>query len=45
VRSVDIGLPTAGLRHEFDLVGVPAGFYALQVQAGPATAACRLVVE
>jgi hypothetical protein len=38
-------LPPAGLRHAFDLTSLPAGIYALQVQAGAATATRRLVVE
>ncbi|GAB3590124.1 T9SS type A sorting domain-containing protein [Hymenobacter daeguensis] len=45
LRSETVQLPTAGLRHELDLSGLPAGLYAVQVQAGPATATRRLVVE
>ncbi|GAB3590120.1 hypothetical protein GCM10027345_44660 [Hymenobacter daeguensis] len=45
LRSETVQLPTAGLRHELDLSGLPAGLYAVQVQAGPATATRRLVLE
>ncbi|MDB5270164.1 MAG: hypothetical protein JWP58_3204 [Hymenobacter sp.] len=45
IRTSTVTLPTAGLRHEMSLVGLPAGIYALQVQAGMTTAARRLVVE
>ena len=45
VRSATVALPAAGLRHELSLSGLPAGIYALQVQAGVAAATRRLVVE
>ena len=45
VRSAIVALPAAGLRHELSLAGLPAGIYALQVQAGTAAATRRLVVE
>ncbi|MFC6221869.1 T9SS type A sorting domain-containing protein [Hymenobacter artigasi] len=45
VRTETVALPLAGLRHELDLSGLPAGIYAVQVQAGKATATRRLVVE
>ena len=45
VRTQVVQLPAVGLRQEFDLVGLPAGLYALQVQAGTAKATRRLVVE
>ena len=45
VRSATVALPAAGLRHELSLADLPAGIYALQVQAGAATATRRLVVE
>ena len=45
VRTATVALPPAGLRHEVDLTNLPAGIYALQVQAGAATATRRLVVE
>ena len=45
MRSATVALPAAGLRHELSLAGLPAGIYALQVQAGAATATRRLVVE
>ncbi|MFC6221870.1 T9SS type A sorting domain-containing protein [Hymenobacter artigasi] len=45
VRTITVTLPTAGLRHELSLTGLPAGIYAVQVQAGKAMAARRLVVE
>ena len=45
LRSATVALPAAGLRHELGLAGLPAGIYALQVQAGAATATRRLVVE
>ena len=45
MRSEVVTLPPAGLRHEFDLTNLPAGLYALRVQAGAATATRRLVVE
>ncbi|MGY3088176.1 hypothetical protein ACVWYF_001209 [Hymenobacter sp. UYAg731] len=45
VRTITLTLPTAGLRHELNLTGLPAGIYALQVQAGRNTAGRRLVVE
>ena len=45
LRTTTVTLPIAGLRHELSLAGLPAGIYALQVQAGRTTAARRLVVE
>lgn len=45
LRTATVALPPAGLRHEFDLSNLPAGIYALQVQAGAATATRRLVVD
>ncbi|GAB3859301.1 hypothetical protein GCM10028822_35630 [Hymenobacter terrigena] len=45
VRTIAVTLPSAGLRHEMSLTGLPAGIYAVQVQAGRNTAARRLVVE
>ena len=45
LRSATVALPAAGLRHELSLAGLPAGIYALQVQAGAATTTRRLVVE
>ncbi|WP_216690370.1 T9SS type A sorting domain-containing protein [Hymenobacter siberiensis] len=45
VRTETVALPLTGLRHELDLSGLPAGIYAVQVQAGKATATRRLVVE
>lgn len=45
VRTITVTLPAAGLRHELSLAGLPAGLYAVQVQAGRNTTARRLVVE
>ncbi|MDB5268943.1 MAG: hypothetical protein JWP58_1983 [Hymenobacter sp.] len=45
VRTTTVPLPAAGLRHELDLAGLPAGLYALRVAAGASTATHRLVVE
>ncbi|GAB2857405.1 T9SS type A sorting domain-containing protein [Hymenobacter ruber] len=45
LRTFTVTLPTAGLRQEMSLAGLPAGIYAVQVQAGRNTAARRLVVE
>ncbi|MGI4734622.1 MAG: T9SS type A sorting domain-containing protein [Janthinobacterium lividum] len=45
VRTATVPLPAAGQRHELSLAGLPAGFYALQVQAGEARTTHRLVVE
>lgn len=45
VQTTIVTLPATGLRHELRLVGLPAGIYAVQVQAGQTTAARRLVVE
>ena len=45
LRTITVSLPTAGLRQEMNLMGLPAGIYAVQVQAGRNTAARRLVVE
>ena len=45
LRTETVPLPAAGLRHELNLAGLPAGIYALQVQAGTAAATRRLVVE
>ena len=45
VRTATVALPPAGLRHELNLAGLAPGLYALRVQAGPATATRRLVVE
>jgi hypothetical protein len=45
VRTHATPLSAAGLRYELPLAGLPAGLYALQVQAGSATAVRRLVVE
>ncbi len=45
LRTETMNLPATGLRHEFDLANIPAGLYAVQVQAGAATATRQLVVE
>ena len=45
LRTETVALPAAGLRHDLDLRGLPAGLYALRVAAGPATATRRLLVE
>ena len=45
VRMATVPLPLTGLRHELDLSGLAPGLYAVQVQAGEATATRRLVVE
>lgn len=45
LRTSTVALPPAGLHHELDLSGLPAGVYAVQVQAGAATATRRLLVE
>lgn len=45
LRTATVPLPAAGLRHELDLSGLPAGLYAVQVRAGAASATRRLVVE
>ena len=45
VRTTTVALPAAGLRHELSLAGLPAGVYAVQVQAAGATATRKLVVE
>ena len=45
VRTTAVALPPAGLRHELDLRGLPAGLYAVRVAAGGRTATQRLVVE
>jgi hypothetical protein len=45
VRTANVALPAAGLRHALDLAGLPIGLYVVQMQAGTATATRRLVVE
>ena len=40
-----IALPTDGLCHELNVTGLPAGLYALRVQAGTTTVSKRLVVQ
>ncbi|GAA3971861.1 T9SS type A sorting domain-containing protein [Hymenobacter antarcticus] len=45
VRTATVPLPPVGLSHELDLSGLAPGLYAVQMQAGPATATRRLVVE
>ena len=45
VRTATVALPAAGQHHELSLAGLPAGLYALQVQAGEARTTHRLVVE
>jgi len=45
VRTTTVVLPAASQHHELNLAGLPAGLYALQVQAGEARAIHRLVVE
>ncbi|MBJ6108599.1 T9SS type A sorting domain-containing protein [Hymenobacter sp. BT523] len=44
-RAATVALPAAGLRHEFDLTGLPPGIYALRVTVGATSATRRLVVE
>ena len=44
MRTSTVPLP-AFLLHELDLSGLPPGLYALQMQAGTATATRRLVIE
>ncbi|MDO7851202.1 T9SS type A sorting domain-containing protein [Hymenobacter convexus] len=45
LRTETVALPAAGLRHELALSGLAPGLYAVQVQAGAATATQRLVVD
>ena len=45
VRTKVVALPGAGQRHELDLVGLPAGLYALRVEAEGTTTTRQLVVE
>jgi hypothetical protein len=45
LRTATVALPAAGLRHQVDLSGLPAGIYAVQVQAGTTGGTQRLVVE
>jgi hypothetical protein len=45
VRTEELALPAAGLRHALALTGLPAGVYAVQVTAGAYAATRRLVVE
>jgi hypothetical protein len=45
MRTHTLALPATGLRHELNLTGLAPGIYAVQVQAGAATAVRRLVVE
>jgi hypothetical protein len=45
VRTVTVPLPATGQHHELRLAGLPAGLYALHVQAGEARTTHRLVVE
>ena len=44
-RTATVALPAAGLRHELDLTGLPAGLYAVRVAAGDRSATHRLMVE
>lgn len=45
VRTAVVPLPPTGLRHEFSLVGLAPGFYALQVRAGATSATGQLLIE
>ncbi|MDB5267732.1 MAG: hypothetical protein JWP58_772 [Hymenobacter sp.] len=45
VRTEALALSAVGQRHDLDLTGLPAGLYAVRVQAGGSTATRRLVVE
>ncbi|MBF9238715.1 T9SS type A sorting domain-containing protein [Hymenobacter sp. BT683] len=45
VRTQTATPSITGLRHELDLTGLPAGIYAVQVEAGGITTTQRLVVE
>lgn len=45
VCTTTVMLLAARQHHELNLAGLPAGLYALQVQAGEARAIPRLVVE
>ena len=45
VRTRAVAVPTAGLRHELSLAGLPAGFYVLHVTTGGTRTTRRLVVE
>ena len=45
LHTQTVALPAAGLRHELNLTGLPAGLYALRVTAGGSTAIRWLVVE
>jgi hypothetical protein len=45
IRTEQVALPAAGLRHELSLTGLAPGLYALRVRVGEASAVRRLVVE
>jgi len=45
VRTIEVALPAAGLRHELDLRGLTPGLYVVQVQVGAYTVTRRLVVN
>ena len=45
LRTEVVALPTAGLRHELNVAGLPAGLYALRVRFGTTTISKRLVVQ
>jgi hypothetical protein len=45
MKTETVALSATGLHHELNVAGLPAGLYALQVQAGAATATRKLVVE
>ena len=45
LRTEVIALPTAGLHHELNVAGLPAGLYALRMQIGTTTISKRLVVQ
>jgi hypothetical protein len=45
VRTETVPVPAGGLVHELRLAGMPAGLYALRMEAGTEAATMRLVVE